>query len=473
MLALRWIFFTVLSVYSIVLLPPPSHASGWVDDWLQQKVVTGSGYYQGDTRGYFTGGGFNARWSQGSEYPVTISPPRLKFGCGGIDAYMGGFSFLSDPNYLQKKLEAVLANASAVAFDMALQVLAEQAATSIKSLTSMADKLNSLQLDSCGLGKDLVATIKGEPNRSKAAVESSMDYLLRLGVKDNPDELAQDSKSQGGADPVGDDEKTSSCPAEIKDIFINTTKTYLQALGDKRGMPANHVNLLRGFIGDANVEDTLDTNTKRRYMVYEIPPCKENNEAISSFVEGKAYVRPADGDACTQITDTNADLVNYTSAILFNYVTNAKSKVSQTTATTNFLDQIPLPVKTAMDVAISTGQENVMVALLADLVSKAYAYSIARDLYAHMASNTYLARQVIQKQGAYNLPDCQLEIFAYPVLTISDRMLERAEHLMDELRADYKKAVDEWTPIMAIVKRFEGLKAKSHKGFQALVSSSD
>ena len=60
--------------------------SGWVDDWMSQKTSTSPSYYEGAKRGYYTGGSFSARWPNGTDYPVTVTMPSVKSGCGGIDA---------------------------------------------------------------------------------------------------------------------------------------------------------------------------------------------------------------------------------------------------------------------------------------------------------------------------------------------------------------------------------------------------
>ena len=89
----------IAGVSALVMLAcssSPGWSAGWVDDWIDQKVETSPGYFEGQKRGYYTGGGFSARWNLQNDYLWSVTPPRLKTGCGGIDAFMGGFSFL-DP----------------------------------------------------------------------------------------------------------------------------------------------------------------------------------------------------------------------------------------------------------------------------------------------------------------------------------------------------------------------------------------
>ena len=62
---------------------------------MQQKSSTSPSYYEGAKRGYHTGGSFSARWANNDDRLVTATLPRLKSGCGGIDMFLGGFSFLN------------------------------------------------------------------------------------------------------------------------------------------------------------------------------------------------------------------------------------------------------------------------------------------------------------------------------------------------------------------------------------------
>ncbi|MCP4339036.1 MAG: hypothetical protein GY799_09170, partial [Desulfobulbaceae bacterium] len=104
----------IIAVTSVIFLSPPVIGSAaWVDDWLQQKTTTSPNHFSGQQRGYYSGGSFNARWPNTSTYPVTVEMPRVKSGCGGIDVFMGGFSFMNT-DYLVDKLQGILTNAAAV-----------------------------------------------------------------------------------------------------------------------------------------------------------------------------------------------------------------------------------------------------------------------------------------------------------------------------------------------------------------------
>src|SRR5208283_5539131 len=52
--------FNVLK-WSVILGPDISYA-GWINDWIAQKTESGPAYFEGQKRGYFTGGSYSARF---------------------------------------------------------------------------------------------------------------------------------------------------------------------------------------------------------------------------------------------------------------------------------------------------------------------------------------------------------------------------------------------------------------------------
>jgi len=107
----------------ILLLTGTSYAN-WLDDWYENTMSTSSGinYFEGQKRGYATFGSFSMRLPLRTDYLFSIEKPHLKVGCGGIDLFMGGFSFLN-ADYLVQKVQAMLQAAPFIAFDIALQTL--------------------------------------------------------------------------------------------------------------------------------------------------------------------------------------------------------------------------------------------------------------------------------------------------------------------------------------------------------------
>ena len=118
------------------------NADEWIDDWIQQKTVVSPQYFETQKRGYASLGGMSARWKVGTDNLITVTPPRFKMGCGGIDMFGGGLGFMKF-DYLVKKLQKVMGPAAAAfAFDLALNTLCTPCANGIKSFEAIVGALS-------------------------------------------------------------------------------------------------------------------------------------------------------------------------------------------------------------------------------------------------------------------------------------------------------------------------------------------
>ncbi|HGV5114686.1 TPA: conjugal transfer protein TraH, partial [Klebsiella pneumoniae] len=82
--------------------------------------ATGAAAWQGQAAGYMTGGNLFLRSPVKQMQVMSFTPPSLNAGCGGIDAYLGSFSFINS-DQLQQFIKNLMANAQGYFFDLALQ----------------------------------------------------------------------------------------------------------------------------------------------------------------------------------------------------------------------------------------------------------------------------------------------------------------------------------------------------------------
>ncbi len=153
----------MINIKKIVILTLTSlyitaaNADNWADKWFDNAVYDTPSSFESQKRGYYTMGGFSARNNSSTDYPITISPPKLSVGCGGIDAFLGGFSFL-DPDYLVEKAQRAMQAAPYVAFDMALKTMCKECADTLGKIEQITNFLNGIQLNECALAKP-IATV--------------------------------------------------------------------------------------------------------------------------------------------------------------------------------------------------------------------------------------------------------------------------------------------------------------------------
>jgi len=125
--------------------------------------------YQGQKAGYATGGGASVRNRVMNTHPVTINLPKFDAGCGGIDIYAGGFSFV-DSQKLVENLKTIASNAAGFAFLLSLETVSPQTSNNIKQLQSWANMINSAGINSCEVASQLVGSVWPQKTMAKEQI---------------------------------------------------------------------------------------------------------------------------------------------------------------------------------------------------------------------------------------------------------------------------------------------------------------
>jgi conjugative transfer pilus assembly protein TraH len=117
--------------------------------------ITGPTAFQGQAAGYYSLGNVYARFPNKTVTPASITLPSIKAGCGGIDLFAGGFSFISADQFVALA-KAVANNAIGFAFDLALTVIDSQIAVTMQKIRDLANKVNEFNINSCEAAQKLV-----------------------------------------------------------------------------------------------------------------------------------------------------------------------------------------------------------------------------------------------------------------------------------------------------------------------------
>jgi len=163
--------------------------SDMFDRWGFEATATGGGAYEGQTRGYWVGGSLNARAKRKQINLLTLNPPSLKAGCGGIDYFTGAFSFIN-AEQLVNALKAIGQNAVGYAFQLALEVLCPKCHNIITKLQHFANQINQTNFNSCWAAKlavnSLYGAISGEVfEQCKSAGAEYGSFADRIKAKAN------------------------------------------------------------------------------------------------------------------------------------------------------------------------------------------------------------------------------------------------------------------------------------------------
>ncbi len=119
------------------------------------STTTAPGAYEGQTRGYLTGGGMSLRFPQAPLDLVSVNLPKVRAGCEGIDLYLGAFSYINT-DQLIAKLKAIGSASLGYAFQLALEAISPQISGVIKHFENVTERVNNLNLSSCQAARALV-----------------------------------------------------------------------------------------------------------------------------------------------------------------------------------------------------------------------------------------------------------------------------------------------------------------------------
>lgn len=130
-----------------------------VGSWFDQQAysnVTPAGSFETQAGRMYTGGGISARSYTEPVFDfVNIQAPRISAGCGGIDIYTGGFSYI-DADQFVKSIRAIGQNAQSLAMMMAVKIVTPQLEDLMNKIKGYADKFNQFQTDSCQAASGLL-----------------------------------------------------------------------------------------------------------------------------------------------------------------------------------------------------------------------------------------------------------------------------------------------------------------------------
>lgn len=109
----------------------------------------------------FSGGGLSWRVPTKNFQPFSITPPSLKAGCGGIDAYLGGFSFPNKDAFVQALRNFGQASVGYF-FQLALRTMAPEIAVTLDVINDVAQRVNQFSMNSCRSAKKAVDSLAGD-----------------------------------------------------------------------------------------------------------------------------------------------------------------------------------------------------------------------------------------------------------------------------------------------------------------------
>lgn len=125
------------------------------DEVNAMSNVTDPSVLQGQTMNIYSGGSLFMRAPRRTYQLATVSAPSWGAGCGGIDLYLGGLSYISKDQFVQM-LRNIGSNALGYSFKLAIQNLCPTCDNVMQALQATAQAANRLNIDSCEAAKGIV-----------------------------------------------------------------------------------------------------------------------------------------------------------------------------------------------------------------------------------------------------------------------------------------------------------------------------
>lgn len=505
------IIFLPLSFDKTEIVQETAANAGFAQDWLEKKTGSSAQTYSDDKRQYFSAGSFSGRWTQKDESLITVSPPHLKFGCGGIDAFMGGLGFLN-MKYIGKKLQRILQGAPVMAFDLALKALCQPCSDIMTKMNSIADKLNSISLDDCksstllsaqivssanGFGSDKllteanarVNTLEGEKDTYQGVVETlssvkkdASDWVFGETGKDG-----NTSTPKGGTTDKSGVELLKGCDATFKKIFagiddsantdsgnnttfLNQTAKFAASRGNTDSRYSNErMNLIRSMIGDVKINWTKNsTNDKYNLSFSPIAKCN-NTSIIKSLIDGKLLNGTWDSSSgktkCDDFTATSTDaskskleqfkIGEYVNSNLSSIFSKIQSGAALSDDEKAFTSSLPLPIMSALTLSAkmdgTTGAATLQ--MLQNITSIAYAYGMIADL-TYEAYKFFAILQDYVSKGAMEADNCSVTIITPGLNLMNETLGGNLAKLSTDLMHEFAALAAEMNQINQLMDRF-------------------
>lgn len=356
----------------------PASAQGWAETWFDNVTYTSPGSFSDQTRGYVTAGGMSGRVDVHNDFLATLALPKVRAGCGGIDMFLGGMSFL-DPDYLVQKLESILQAAPAVAFQYLLETLDEKMGNIISKMEAATNFLNSIQVNDCRLASRMVQIARGDDNMS-GIIEEMTGYKS---VKEGFAKSYQQSREKIEANrnnPTEDlKDALENCPAEVTDIF--RTGSLLAHAASRVGA-GEWTGVMRARVGDVYMRwDAAD----KVPIFTAIPACAaQDTETVDDFLTGKVRTRslsiPATGADCSQDGTGKGALV-LARARMETIATKIRTRAALTNEERQFVANVKtLPVYRMLEWGVRQGTVDSVIGDTDELVALTLAYQMLNDL---------------------------------------------------------------------------------------------
>ncbi|MDF7788381.1 conjugal transfer pilus assembly protein TraH [Pantoea stewartii] len=228
--------------------------------------------WQGQAAGYVTGGSVYLRNQVKQVQLISMQVPTLNAGCGGIDSYLGAFSFINGAE-LQRFVKQIMSNAAGYAFDLALQTMVPELKQAKDFLQKLASDVNSANMSSCQAAQGIIGGLW--------PVTQVSNQKICQDIAGESNIFADWAASRQGCTVGGQgDSVTSRASDQMKDQVLKNKNLIWDALGRNHLFDGNNElkELVMSIIG------SIVFNAQGQVTI--LPPMVDNRDVITVLMNG-------------------------------------------------------------------------------------------------------------------------------------------------------------------------------------------
>jgi conjugative transfer pilus assembly protein TraH len=418
----------------------PAHAQSWAETWFDNVTYTSPGSFEDQTRGYLTAGGMSGRVDVHNDYLMSLTLPKVKAGCGGIDMFLGGMSFL-DPDYLVQKLESILQAAPAVAFQYLLETLDEKMGNIISKMEAATNFLNSIQVNDCRLANRMVQIAKGDANMSGIIEEMTGYRSVKQGFAKSYQQSREKIQANNNNPTEDLKDALANCPSEVTDIF--RTGSLLAHAASRVGA-GDWAGVMRARVGDVYMR----WNDADKVPVFSaIPACpRQDTDSSDDFLAGRVQTRalniPASAADCT--SDGGKGALDLARTRMTSIAGKIGTRSALTTDERQFVANVgTLPVYRMLEWGVRQGVTGSVIGDTDELVALTLAYQMLNDLTRSIdfaLSNAERSTDAAGSADASSTGICQTRILSKGIEQLR-RLREEVLRQRAQMRQSYLAAL--------------------------------
>ena len=302
------LFFFVIIFYSMEVQASAPFGSGGSSGLNKLGIssnVSRPEIWKDQLGGFATGGSIHVRTPSSNLQLLTLDPPSFDGGCGGINAYFGGFGYINS-----KQLEGLIKNigSSAVSHAMMLTIksISPQISDLLENMEAMARFMNSQNINSCQLGASIAAGAfpKNEQSQRLACQSRKMgnggmgehlsSYFTARYECGDADKMKATNSAEKADQPIlpseynlvwyALDKGSSGLSSEDKEFLLSLSGTIIAKAGTKGGTIFTHKSSLA--LNEKMLETMIFGGEASNIKGY---ACDEPAKCLSPIIKSKNF----------------------------------------------------------------------------------------------------------------------------------------------------------------------------------------